>query len=140
MLCLAQARNACIKAEQWRDTTMTSMTLHRFDISIKDDHGHLTFSHTRLQTDPSTRHISTITSKHHTSHKHKMSDNTQQPSLIGGHAQYVKGAAEVHPSPHLSLSPHPQSLSLTSFPGRHRQRNRQRSMAAKRRDRQARRH
>ncbi|THY66771.1 hypothetical protein D6C97_01340 [Aureobasidium pullulans] len=41
-----------------------------------------------------TRHISTITSKHHISHKHKMSDNTQQPSLIGGHAQYVKGAAE----------------------------------------------
>lgn len=137
MLCLAQARNACINAEQWRDTTMTSMTLHRFDISIKDDHCHLTFSHTRLQTDPSTRHISTITPKHHISHKHKMSDNTQQPSLIGGHAQYVKGAAEVTSSfpAHLSIF----SL-LTSFPGRHRQRNRQRSMAAKRRDRQARRH
>jgi hypothetical protein len=31
------------------------------------------------------------------------SDQQQQPSLIGGHAQYVKGAAEVQISPIVAI-------------------------------------
>jgi hypothetical protein len=49
-----------------------------------------------------------------------MSDQSQQPSLIGGHAQYVKGAAEVR-SIHRAIPSHPipsphQVQPLTSLP------------------------
>ena len=44
------------------------------------------------------------------------SDQQQQPSLIGGHAQYVKGAAEVHPSPFFPLSLLPPLLPFYTQP------------------------
>ena len=90
---------------------------------------------------------------HHCNNKHKtilynqsnyithitMSDNNQQqqPGLIASHLQYVKGAAEVYLTLALSSL---QTPSLTHLTGRHRQRNRQRSMATKRRERQVKRY
>jgi hypothetical protein len=55
-----------------------------------------------------------------------MSDQQQQPSLIGGHAQYVKGAAEVsrstklsHPIPLHFTTQNPSSPPLTPTPHSH---------------------
>jgi hypothetical protein len=59
-----------------------------------------------------------------------MSENNQQqqqPTLIGGHAQYVKGATEVGDTFFTFPNPFPRELGLvmlTLIAGRHRRRDR----------------
>lgn len=59
--------------------------------------------------------------------------NTQQPGLVAGHAQYVKGAAEVPFPPLNPFSLAPPNKPTHTSPGDHRQRYRQPSMASFRR-------
>ena len=46
-----------------------------------------------------------------------MSSNEQNPSLVGGHAQYVKGAAEVSPTNKKISAPSTTSPNKTSYQG-----------------------
>jgi hypothetical protein len=76
-------------------TLITLLTIESIDL----DHQ---LSSTQQSSQSNSQTTQLTTKPNPTKHLHHiptMSDQQQQPSLIGGHAQYVKGAAEVRSLP-----------------------------------------
>jgi hypothetical protein len=103
----------------------------------------ISFSQTKPSTSNLLNTFKTINTLTNQSKPHIMSADQQQnqPSLIGGHAQYVKGAAEVRLCPPLTPPTTPlRILTTISHTVRHRRSHRLRNLERLRANRQSRRH